>query len=430
MAGVLQKLRLSLYYARAFKVTVRNRGWYYALLQVKRFLRKRIVNHDFGPKAVATSVFQDIIDSLPNPPLSRPLLLIISDIKIKQCIHYRIRQKEKYLQQIGFQTMHISPAQQGRMHAFLGLAHTVIIYRTVIKPKKIAEFQKAGLRVIFEFDDLIVGEKALKSSGILTQLTERQTNELIRRAGQFLETAQACDEIIVSTPYLAKLYSQPENLLDNKQVHVIPNFVETDTYKRLNEKDITFAYTSPAGSVHDELKMITSFLSDYDATTDNVWNILVMGNDLAYKELNSITFTRGEVLFQPFASFESYLQNVSRAQTVLIPLADNRFNRSKTPIRLMDAAISGTQALFCPVGAYQDIESELVDRSLCVPSDNWGNVGRTITPVLARQVTNLTELQNAVRILYGCEAALKCYHNIFIERMGLQIEAQANREGF
>lgn len=424
MARVQQKLRLAFYYARAFKVTAKNKGWPYALRYAKNFLQKRILNENIEPKAAETSPFQDIIDSLPHSVSRRPLILIISDIQIRQCIHYRIRQKERYLQEIGFQTMSISPAHQGRMHAFVNFAHTVIIYRTYVKPDIVEKFKKLGIRVIFEFDDLIVGEEVLKSSGILTNLTERQNNELIRRAGQFLETARACDDIIVSTPYLADQYAYPNNLLKGRSIHIVPNFVETTTYKRDENKEVTFAYTSPAGSIHEELRMISSFLVGYDAASEHGWSILVMGNSFAHRELSEINFRAGNVLFQPFTSFEVYLETLSSAEAVLIPLADNRFNRSKTPIRLMDAAISGTQALFSPVGAYQDIRDVLGDQRLCIASDNWEDIGGTIAPVLAQKEENLAALQNAVHLLHGREAALKCYREVFIEQMGLQPQPQ------
>lgn len=423
MSGIYDKLRMLRHYLGAFTETVRTNGWSFAIRRAHGFLRGRRANRYIGAfhqKQPDQNDIQDIIESLKMRPLSRPLLLIISDTQIRQCIHYRIHQKKRYLDEIGVQTMYIPSDNMGRVRSFLNLAHTVIIYRTVISSEQIAEFRNAGLRIIFEFDDLVVGRKTLKGSGILKQLTARQNLGLIDLAGKFLETAQACDEIIVSTPYLAELYAKPENGLAYKTCHVIPNFVETENYSFLGEKDFTFAYTSPSGSIHDEVKMMASFLSGYDITTDYNWTILIMGNDFAYNELNAMGFVKGTVIFQPMTSFEEYLRNIARAQTVLIPLADHQFNRSKTPIRLLDAAISGTQALFSPVGDYQSVQMALSDDRLCISSDKWENAGYGIAPILAREDANLSDLQNAVRILYGREAAILCYRSVFIGRMGLR----------
>ena len=57
-------------------------------------------------------------------------------------------------------------ARSGRLRAFLGLAHSVIVYRTTLPAELMQEFRDAGVRLIFEFDDLVVGPDALENSGI------------------------------------------------------------------------------------------------------------------------------------------------------------------------------------------------------------------------------------------------------------------------
>lgn len=424
------QLRLLHHYLGTFFRIVRSDGWSFALRRAYGFLHSRSMRRHIPPlhqEALNQEPLEpSAISSLISPSISRPLLLIVSDTQIRQCIHYRISQKIRYLQAIGLNAMHVSPAQQGRMRSFMKLAHTVIIYRTVIDPIQIKEFRNAGLRVVFEFDDLVVGRRTLHNSGILTHLSKHQSHALIELSGQFLETAQLCDEIIVSTPYLSELYRDPQKGLAYKPFHIIPNFVESKSYSPPGKKDFTFAYTSPSGSIKDELKMLSDFLCSYDRTAEHDWNILVMGNDFAFNELSRLEFARGKVLSQPFVSFDGYLQSIAQTQTVLIPLSDNHFNRSKTAIRLMDAAISGTQALFSPVGAYQSLQAALINKSLCVTSHEWGAAGKDIAPILAQQETNVVNLQDAVRALYGHEAAIECYRDVFIERMQLQAKNQKN----
>lgn len=340
-------------------------------------------------------------------------------------MHHRIQQKLRFLKGIGLQAMHLAPAEGGRLRAFLGLAHTVIIYRTALPDPLLQEIRASGAHVLFELDDLVVGPNALENSGILTQVTEVQALHLRTLSAELLETAQRCDGIILSSDHLAQVYRRPENGLSDKPSFVIPNFVETDRFAAPGPKDVTFAYTSPSGSIRDELAMLAGFLAGYDATAEQDWSILVMGNDMARKELERLPFRRGRVIGQPFSAFEDYLAAITRAETVLIPLTDSDFNRSKTAIRLMDAAVAGTQALFCPVGAYSAIGASLKNRGLCLDLQAWPAAGAGIAPVLARHQENVADLQHAVRRVYGIKAAEACYRQVFLKRMGLQKESGA-----
>lgn len=421
---MLRTVRLSQYYGRAFRAAVRAHGWRFAMQRAVGFIRRRVhgrVSRRLRPDKPAEliSPFHEIIDTLGTTQTARPLLLIVSNIQIRQCIHYRIQQKLRYLEEIGLQAMHLQPTETGRLRAFLGLAHSVIVYRTTLPAELMQEFRDAGVRLIFEFDDLVVGPDALENSGILSQVTDTQAAHLLTLSKDLLNTALACDAIIVSTPYLAELYARPENGLSGKASFVIPNFVETDAYTLPGKKDVTFAFTSPSGSIRRELAMLTGFLTSYDANAEQDWSILVIGNDLVGKRLAESSFRRGQVIMQPFSAFEDYLQSIIRAETVLIPLSDNDFNRAKTPIRLLDAAISGTQAVFCPVGAYQNIQRALQKDSLCIASGAWAEAGAKIGPILAQLDANVADLQQAVRRVYGTEAAKSCYRQVFINDLGM-----------
>ena len=325
----------------------------------------------------------------------------------------------RYLKLIGVQSMHISPDQPGRVRSFLGLAHTVIIYRTAIGPELLEDIIDSGAKILFEFDDLVVGPTALENSGILAQVSEQDALLLRTLSVEFLRTALNCHGIIVSSDYLAELYAKRENGLAEKPFYILPNFLETDIYREPGSKDFTFAYTSPSSSIRSELTMLSDFLARYDAVASRKWSILVMGNEKAMNELEKGNFRCGRVVGHPFAAFDDYLTAITKAETVLIPLADNDFNRSKTPIRLMDAAVSGTQALFSPVGSYTLIKEYLLNDSLCIDAQDWPKVGGTIAPALDALSENVIDLQQAVRQVYGVAAAESCYLRVFIDQIGL-----------
>lgn len=413
------------HYFRMFREAVHDGGWGYALRRARSFLHHKIAlkaglqlsRGALGSGAEETSPFADIIEMLDHRPAERPLILIISNCAIRQCVHYRIRQKVRYLDQIGIQAMYLSPGEAGRIRAFLPLAHTVIIYRTALPDTQIDELRKAGVRIVFEFDDLIVSRVALEHAGILDQVTSHQAAGLFRQADDLLATAQRADALIVSTPFLASHYADPDHGLADKPCFVIPNFVETDDFRPAGPKTVTFAFTSPSGSIQSELAMLTAFLDSYDrqATTD--WSILVIGNLTAQERLSAQDWRHGRVVSHPFSDFEDYLRTIASAETVLVPLSDTSFNRAKTPIRLMDAAIVGTQAVFCPVGTYADIGRTLAEiapdtAALCVPPNDWAEAGGSLGPLLSLVAQNTEALKQAIREKYGTQAARDCYRAV------------------
>lgn len=94
----------------------------------------------------------------------------------------------------------------------------------------------------------------------------------------------------------------------------------------------------------------------------------------------------------------------------------------------MDAAVAGTQAVFCPVGAYESIRDALYEPSLCVASDSWAEAGGRIAPQLARVVKTTADLQQAVRQVYGVTAAQACYRAVFLDRLGLGDHVMTNED--
>ena len=156
------------HYIRLFRAAVHDNGWAYALLRTKGFLQHhlgsrvgQLLRRSPADSLPLTSPFSTILETLPTPATSRPLLLILSDTKIRQCVHYRIDQKIRFLNRIGLNAMHISPDDLSRLNSFLPLAHTIIIYRTALSQERISQCRRYNARVIFEVDDLIVGRSPL-----------------------------------------------------------------------------------------------------------------------------------------------------------------------------------------------------------------------------------------------------------------------------
>ena len=432
------------HYHRAFKEVAQLQGTGVAVRRTVYFLRSRIMARlrtrtDKGPPGPARledQITSDIaariegaVRLLPSAPVTRDFVLILSDIQIRQCVHYRILQKIRYLSKIGIRAQHVHPEELGRIRSLLPFAHVVIVYRTALAQPLLDELRAAGARLVFEFDDLIVGSDAVRQSGILREIPQRMGENLMALADRLLQTARLCDGLIVSTDYLGRIYGKPGSALADKPIHVLPNFLEQDcTARPPGLAEYTFAYTTPSGSITTELQMLSAFLRAYDQIAEQPWSLVTMGNHLAATELGKINFRQGNIVAIPFEEYDIYLGHISRAQAVLIPLARTGFNSAKTPIRVMDAALAGTQAIFSPVGAYAPIGEGMGANLLAVEDEDWAGAGRYAATTLETRHHNIAHLRAAVNALYGPESAAATYRRVFVQGLGIlatQAEARA-----
>lgn len=417
------------YYYRVYQDAVKLQGRREAMRRSWAFVRNRVHARLGRRKAAlvapapliapATARNIALVETLPIAPVSRGLVLIISDTKIRQCLHYRIHQKIRYLDAIGIRSQHLLPGEFGRLESLLPFCNSVIIYRTDLDPEYLQRLRDADVRVIFEIDDLVVGSALVRKSGILREIPEKMGENLCALSDRFLDTAQAADELIVSTPYLAKIFGRADSGLSDKPVHIIPNFLESDCSAAPQPVRYTFAYTTPSGSIRTELQMLIAYLKSHDLVCNHPWSILVMGNHLAATELQQAGFRHGQVMTTPFSEYEAYLEQISHAGAVLIPLARTAFNAAKTPIRVMDAALAGTQAVFSPVGAYDEIREALPTKMLGIEDEDWRGAGNYAETTLEMRHHNLRELQQAVNGIFGPETARETYRQVFVDRLAI-----------
>lgn len=418
------------YYYRVYRDTVRMQGrrealrrsWLFVATRLKARLARRNNTTFSAEAAMAPAAVENmrIVGTLPVAPVSRSLVLIVSDIRIKQCVHYRIHQKMRGLAGVGIRCQHVQPVEYGRLMSLLPFCHTVIVYRTALDADRIAQFREGGARVVFECDDLIIGAEVVRKSGILREIPEHTGKNLCELADLLMETATLCDELIVSTDYLKRIYAKPGSGLQDKPIHVVPNFLETACTAPVTAARHTFAYTTPSGSIRTELQMLTAFLRSHDAVCNHPWSILIMGNVMAAQELRQAGFRHGRIEVAPFSEYETYIEQLGQAGCVLIPLARTAFNSAKTPIRVMDAALAGTQAVFSPVGDYGKIHETLPRRMLAVEDEDWGGAGGYADTTLEIRNQNVAELQQAINLLFGPAAAETTYRQVFADGFGIR----------
>jgi hypothetical protein len=257
----------------------------------------------------------------------------------------------------------------GMLRSYLPLARLIIVYRTPIDPEMLAEWRAAGVRVAFEFDDLVVGREQVRDSGIFPALDDRQRASLSSEAARLWDTAIACDLWIVATEQLREQYAQ---LFPPENIHVLPNFLQPAPHPVRVRKTAMFAYTSPSQSIDGEIAMLNSFLASYSRTVIEPYDIIVIGNAKVAARIAHDRHPLCTVRSAAFAAYEQYLRILAMAHYVLIPLTDTPFNHCKTAVRALDAARAGVLPLVSPVGDYAGLTADPLLKALVLDPADWG----------------------------------------------------------
>lgn len=412
-------MRFARHYMRLFFLEIKNVGvrsaYRKAASKVRSFVIRRlsITNLHHGISSPIDPPY--LPDMVSRGDIPTNLVMIISNTQIDQCISYRINQKISIFKAMGVTAKIFSPLEIGRIKSFLPFTSIILIYRTEVREDLIKPLKAAHSRLIFEFDDLVVGSEQVQQSGVRAALTEIQYANLLKESSLLKETAIKCDEIIVSTEYLKEKYCDKslENTLSKMPIHVVNNFLIKEHFYSPEDKLIDFAFTSPSQSIGPELKMANDFLQAFDKKTKERWKLLVIGNQMAYEFFVSNNYSFGDIEFEQYAEYSDYVNLMRATRYVLIPISDISFNQSKTVIRSFDALLAGAAPLVSPVGDYRNFLNVPEMKKLVVKNNDWNALAESIDELNSNYNEIVKNAQKYTQKNFGMDAAIKTYKRVF-----------------
>lgn len=168
----------------------------------------------------------------------------------------------------------------------------------------------------------------------------------VARAG-IIRYLNICDVVQVSTPHLAKVYGR-----FNKNVKVIPNFIDLDLIKKRQKSDkLTIGFAGGYGHWMDMIMIYPAIKSilmknpnvkfcaiGYDGRTPN-------GNMYAHLPQNQFTYLEGE------SDIQKYYDKLN-IDIGLCPLENNKFNRSKSDIKFIEYSVTGAATICTKLEPY------------------------------------------------------------------------------
>ncbi len=180
-----------------------------------------------------------------------------------------------------------------------------------------------------------------------------------------VEQFRMSDAMIVSTPYLAEVYSE-----HNRNIHVVPNcldFRKWDNLKHRRNKDVVRIGWAGGASHDEDLRIIEPVVRKTLEKHPTVRFCFVHGIAPFLRNIDRVDF------ISQFTRIDRYPQFLaSRSFDIgMAPLVDNSFNRAKSNLRWLEYAGLKVPCVASDVGHFKETITQAKDGLLCYSEQDW-----------------------------------------------------------
>lgn len=204
--------------------------------------------------------------------------------------------------------------------------------------------KQMGKKIVFDNDDTYRADAGLPP--VMEKAMQNQLDAKVQEIDRTLkEFAKLADLVTVTTPFLAKEYEGV-----NKNVVVLPNFIDPDDWSEPKRNDGTKVRIGLVGSTAttDDYEHIIPLLEKLKARPDV--QIVLFALPPKAKETEKVReFYKKEINFwencnaeiQPFTPIADYMDTLNnlRLDILLIPRKDSYFNHCKSNVKFLEASI-------------------------------------------------------------------------------------------
>ena len=318
------------------------------------------------------SILEDIINKFKAVPRDQYILLIdgVENI-IPQCTRYRVLNKAEQLRKHGFEVKVVN-LSDFQLSMAQNASH-IIIYRSPISPELLRLCHLAkdyGKPVFFDIDDLVfdtVYTDQLSYTQGLNQVEKGNYDAGVRNYGYMLEN---CDGAITSTNQLQeelKKYQSTvllnRNLASDELISISSQFLKD--YSQVSEV-VKIGYFSGSISHNENFELIKpaikQLLKKYSNVQLHIVGILDIPKDMKH--------FGNQIVTHDYVDWDKLPALISEVDINLAPLVDSIFNRAKSEIKWIEAALVKVPTVASKIGAFSD---EVVDggTGLLATDDEW-----------------------------------------------------------
>ena len=302
------------------------------------------------------SILQEIVNKFKAVPREQYILLIdgVENI-IPQCTRYRVLNKAEQLRKHGFEVKVVNLSEFELTQA--QNASHIIIYRSPISPELLRLCHLAkdyGKPIFFDIDDLVfdtVYTDQLSYTQGLNSVEKGNYDAGVRNYGYMLEN---CDGAITSTNQLQEeLYKYQSKVLLNRNLASDDLIAISSQYIKdySQTSDIVkIGYFSGSISHNENFELIKpaikQLLTKYSNVQLHIVGILDIPQDMKPFE--------NQIVTHDYVDWDKLPALISEVDINLAPLVDSIFNRAKSEIKWIEAALVKVPTVASKIGAFSD----------------------------------------------------------------------------
>ncbi len=339
------------------------------------------------------SILEDIVNKFKAVPRDQYILLIdgVENI-IPQCTRYRVLNKAEQLRKHGFavKVVNLSDFQLSMAQN----ASRIIIYRSPISPEllRLCHLAKEyGKPVFFDIDDLVfdtVYTDQLSYTQGLNSVEKGNYDAGVRNYGYMLEN---CDGAITSTNQLQEeLYKYQSKVLLNRNLASDDLIAISSQYIKdySQTSDIVkIGYFSGSISHNENFELIKpaikQLLTKYSNVQLHIVGILDIPQDMKPFE--------NQIVTHDYVDWDKLPALISEVDINLAPLVDSIFNRAKSEIKWIEAALVKVPTVASKIGAFSDVVID-GETGLLATDDQWFDKleALVLSPDLRQKVSRIS----------------------------------------
>ena len=318
------------------------------------------------------SILQEIVNKFKAVPREQYILLIdgVENI-IPQCTRYRVLNKAEQLRKHGFEVKVVNLSEFELTQA--QNASHIIIYRSPISPELLRLCHLAkdyGKPIFFDIDDLVFDTlytDQLSYTKGLPRHEKENYDANVRNYGYMLEN---CDGAITSTNQLQKELKKYQskvllnrNLASDELISISSQFLKD--YSHVSDV-VKIGYFSGSISHNENFELIKpaikQLLKKYSNVQLHIVGILDIPKDMKPFE--------NQIVTHDYVDWDKLPVLISEVDINLAPLVDSIFNRAKSEIKWIEAALVKVPTVASKIGAFSDMVID-GETGLLATDDQW-----------------------------------------------------------
>ncbi|MFS9109198.1 rhamnan synthesis F family protein [Streptococcus australis] len=318
------------------------------------------------------SILQEIVNKFKAVPREQYILLIdgVENI-IPQCTRYRVLNKAEQLRKHGFEVKVVNLSEFELTQA--QNASHIIIYRSPISPELLRLCHLAkdyGKPIFFDIDDLVFDTLYTDQLSYTKGLPHHEKENYdanVRNYGYMLEN---CDGAITSTNQLQKELKKYQskvllnrNLASDELISISSQFLKD--YSHVSDV-VKIGYFSGSISHNENFELIKpaikQLLKKYSNVQLHIVGILDIPKDMKPFE--------NQIITHDYVDWDKLPVLISEVDINLAPLVDSIFNRAKSEIKWIEAALVKVPTVASKIGAFSDMVID-GETGLLATDDQW-----------------------------------------------------------